>query len=224
MPRISVIIPAFNEEATLKEAATKTADALTKYSAVYEIIIVNDGSTDQTSQVAMELTTLNVNIRVASHPENLGLAEAIRTGLGTAKFEWFVFIPADLQFDAKDIKSFIPLLESNDIVAGYRVTRRSYSLFRKLLSSLNLLFYKFFFGLKVRDPNWIVFFRREFLELNALTSKSTFIQGEMLIRALRKGARIAEVRTKFLQRFKGETKHGNLRTAANAFKDMILFR
>ncbi len=223
-PGISAVVAAWNEESGLLPVCQALLAVLERQACDFEIIIVDDGSRDWTARVAAACAALSTRVSVVTHPENQGLGAVIRSGLAAAAKDWVVFLPADGQFDPGELAGFLPHCDSTDLVCGYRSGRAPYGPFRKVLSAVNRLLHRALFGLRVRDPNWVVLFRRSLIADAPIVSRSSFIQGELLIRALRRGATVREIPTGFLPRAAGQAKLGNLASALRALRDLVAFR
>ncbi|MHC5066051.1 MAG: glycosyltransferase family 2 protein, partial [Planctomycetota bacterium] len=130
---ISVVLPAYNEELSLGKAAGDALDYLQGAFTEYEVIVVDDGSTDRSAKIVEELCKKNPNLRLLQHGKNLGYGRAIANGFAAARHDLVFFTDADNQFDIRELSSFVPLTEDNDAVFGFRIYRYD-SVLRCLLS------------------------------------------------------------------------------------------
>ena len=122
--RLSIVFPAFNEEANIVEAierATRVADRLC---AKHEVIVVDDGSTDRTASIVRAATAKDPRIRLVTHAQNLGYGEAVRSGFNAATLDLVFLTDADNQFDLTELEQFLPWIQRADVVAGYDRTAR----------------------------------------------------------------------------------------------------
>src|SRR5688572_4189577 len=124
MTSISAVLPAYNEEALIGEAATTMAEVLASISEDYEVIVVDDGSRDKTRAVVEGVSAQNSRVRCISHGVNRGYGEALKTGFSAATKDYIFLTDGDRQFDAKELARFLPELKSADLVIGYRNPRR----------------------------------------------------------------------------------------------------
>src|SRR6185369_13549438 len=192
---ISAVLPAYNEEENIENAAKRMADALRSLLLRdWEVIIVDDGSVDQTGKIADDLAAEDAaHIRVFHHSPNRGYASALNTGFTNARHQLIFFTDSDLQFDVGEIKSLLPLIEDADIVCGFRIYRFDH-LTRLVLSwGFNLLV-RIMFRIGVRDIDCAFkLFRREVFDKVTIESKKFFVNAEVLAKARYFGFRLAEV-------------------------------
>ncbi|HPQ68251.1 MAG TPA: glycosyltransferase family 2 protein [bacterium] len=219
---VSIVIPAFNEEKSLAHVVREVQQALADFPAAYEIIIVDDGSRDRTLELARSLA--DEHVRVLSHEQNRGSGQAIRTGLAAATMDLTIFVPADGQFDPKEIVRFAQAAAGYDIVLGYRSHRDSYSIWRKMQSSVYLHLVNFLFGQRFRDVNWVQMWRTQTAGRIELQSSGVFMQQELISRAQRRGMKITEVPSSFLSRTAGLAKGSSSSTIRQTIREMLIFR
>jgi 4-amino-4-deoxy-L-arabinose transferase-like glycosyltransferase len=190
-PSLSVVIPAYNEEATIQRALAEAETALAALGNVYEILIVDDGSTDRTAELAAEAG--GPRVRVIRHGENLGYGAALRTGFSEAKGDLVGFTDADCQFDLGELDRLILLCRDYDCACGYRLDRQDPPLRRFLAGVYNTLV-RLLFRTGVRDCDCALkLFRREVLQAVEITTDGFFINAEVLARLRRAQASIVEV-------------------------------
>ena len=191
---ISAVLPAFNEEENIEAAATRMAEALRSLPlADWEVIIVDDGSVDNTGAIADRLASGDSRIRVFHHQPNLGYAEALKTGFGNSKHKLFFFTDSDNQFDVREISRLIPLIRDVDIVCGFRIYRFD-PLTRLVISWVFNLVVRIIFRIKVRDIDCAFkLFRREVFDLVEIKSKKFFVNAEVLAKAKYYGFKMCEV-------------------------------
>ena len=205
MESVSIVIPAFNEADTLRDVVAEIETAMCKYEGDWEIIIVDDGSTDATAAVAGELC--NDHTRLVRHDRNRGSGMAIRSGLQQARLDLVVYVPADGQFDPGEIPRFAAAaIDGADIVIGYREHREHYNLVRRCQSVVYVGLVNLLFGQNFRDVNWVHMWRRETAGRLPVQAEGVFMQQELLARARRQGMKVAEVPSAFLRRQGGLAK------------------
>jgi glycosyltransferase involved in cell wall biosynthesis len=192
---ISAVLPAFNEEENIETATTRMADALRSLGLRdWEVIVVDDGSGDRTGEIADRLARLDPeHIRVFHHEPNRGYAEALKTGFTNSRHQLIFYTDSDNQFDVREIKSLLPLIEEADIVCGFRIYRFD-PLTRLVLSwGFNLLV-RIIFRINVRDVDCAFkLFRREVFDKITIESKKFFVDAEVLAKAKYHGFRLVEV-------------------------------
>jgi len=166
--RISVILPAFNEENKVVEAIRKVEKSLIKTSFDYEIIVVNDGSKDETASKVLDYASTSSRVKLVNHPRNLGKGVAIRTGSVVSSGEFIVYMDSDLEIDPEPLQVYLRVLRYADVAIGSKWHPNSdvkISLVRKLLSRSFYALAKLLVGIKVSDTQvGLKAFRREALE------------------------------------------------------------
>jgi glycosyltransferase involved in cell wall biosynthesis len=201
---VSVLVPARNEEGNVAAVIERIDRAFQQLGLSGEVILVNDGSTDDTLAEAQAAARRYPYVRVFNHRRNLGLTEALRTGFRNCTGDVVIFLPGDLESHPdEDIPALLAKLnEGYDVVAGWRQGRRDGKVFA---SSIYNAVSRWLFGVDAHDMNWIKALRREVVENLGLRSDwHRFI----LMIAASQGYRIGEVRTHFYPRKKGKTKFG----------------
>lgn len=222
---LSVIIMAYNEVANLGFVFQEVLAECTKAGRPYELIIVDDGSTDGTARLAARLVAGRADARVIHHKTNLGIGEVLRTGFNASRNDLITLIPADGQYPAEIIGCFLPYMKAQELVLGF-VPHRSSPLMAKVLSRCERLLLDVMFG---RIPRFqgIYMFRRALLELFPLTTEGRgwIIQMELIIRAQRAGCRLISVPTSMRRRLSGVSKARNLKSViANMRQAIQLYR
>src|SRR6266542_2337840 len=157
---VSIVVPAHNEEATVGTFVERTAKAFAQLGDAWELVYVDDGSTDGTAEAVEAAGAAEPRVRLVRQRRNLGLTEALNRGFREARGEVIVFLPADLESDPLvDIPLLLGRLdEGYDVVAGWRQGRRDGKRFASRLANVTC---RMLFGLDVHDMNWIKAFRRE---------------------------------------------------------------
>jgi len=203
-PTISIFFPMYNEEANIHASVAAAHAVLSEVSSCYEIIIVDDGSSDRTGQIADELAAADTRVRCIHHGTNRGLGAAIRSGLAASRHEVVVYTDGDLPCDLNYIKQALPLLEEADIVIGYRTAKRRETLLRTIYTRVYNFLIRRLFGIRVRDVNFAFkVFRRRAVDVLQLRSEGSFIDAEILAEAVRQGLRIAEIPVVYTPRTAG---------------------
>ncbi|MEK7616887.1 MAG: glycosyltransferase family 2 protein [Patescibacteria group bacterium] len=118
---ISVVIPAFNEEETIKDVVRDATLILKKLKVDYEIVLVNDGSTDNTGKIIDKLAH-SKKVFAHHHKKNKGFTGAMKTAFASAHKHWIFLAPADGQFDFSELPKFIEAIRGHDVATGYRVS------------------------------------------------------------------------------------------------------
>jgi glycosyltransferase involved in cell wall biosynthesis len=221
MDSISVFFPCYNEQENIRRTAEKATEALAGIGCDYEIILVNDGSKDDTGRIADELAAEDGHIRAVHHPQNMGYGAALQTGIRAAKKDYVFFTDGDGQFDINEIKLLLPLIESNDIVCGYRLDRKD-PFMRKLNGWMWTQLVNLLFGMRIRDIDCAFkLFRSEVFTGMKMSSGGALISAEILARATRRGFRIAEVGVHHYPRTAGKQTGANMKVILRAFKELF---
>jgi glycosyltransferase involved in cell wall biosynthesis len=195
--RLSYFFPAHNEALNLGGLVEEALATLPALADTFEIVIVNDGSKDDTGRVADQLVAAHPDVvRVVHHPTNLGYGAALRSGFRAARYELLCFTDGDRQFHVADLGRLTERLaqaDSPDVVVGFRI-KRADPIVRTVYARCYRFANRVWFGLKVRDVDCACkLFRREALEGIRVESGGAFFSAELLIKLRAKGASIAEV-------------------------------
>ncbi|MFQ6101567.1 MAG: glycosyltransferase family 2 protein [Anaerolineae bacterium] len=224
MSDLSIVLPAYNEEANVEKAVEHVSAVARQLGMEYEIILVNDGSTDRTGEIGRELIQRIPGFRLVEHYPNRGYGGALKAGFAAASGELIAFFPADKQFDFREISLLLDRLDKADIVSGYRAERQD-NFVRKLFAFGWNTLMRLLFGHLCRDIDCgFKLFRREILEHVRLISDGAMIDTEFLAGAKARGYRIADVSVTHLPREVGEATGANLKVIARAFRDLLRFR
>lgn len=222
---LSVFFPAFNEEANLEKTVVSAIGVLEKNADKWEIIIVNDGSSDNTLSVAQKLIKTNPNVRVINHEVNKGYGASLKSGLYSSKYDWIAYTDSDGQFDFSEIINFVSLQKEkgSDLVIGYYKKRRV-SFFKIITSKMWELAVFILFGLKVRDIDcgFKLLSKKVITSIGKLESeRGAFISSELLIKAKKKGFKIVEIGVNHYPRIAGKGTGRNLNVIIRSFVDLF---
>ena len=219
---LSVIIPAYNEERNIDKAVQKCLEVLPKFVEQFEIVVVNDGSSDGTGTIADRMAKSHEQVKVFHHGRNKGMGAGIATGFSHARYDLLFATPADMQFDIRELGGLLALIGGADIVASFRVNR-NYNWYRWIITYTNIFLLRLLFGLKVKDPNWVKLFRKEVFSRIEITSPGFFWDAEVLIKAKKQGLRIAEVGVHSYARKQGKASGASPKAAVKTFFALIKF-
>ncbi len=217
-PTVSIIIPAYNEEEHLNITFEKTVAVLATEAAEYEIIIVDDGSTDRTAAIADDLAEKHPQVRVIHNPGNRGFGFTCRAGIQAARMTFTGWIAADTAWDPAVLKKVIGMLNQYDIITAY--TQNSYNrpLSRRIISVAFTTILNVLFGLRLRYYNGACFHRTLLLQSIPLLSSGYTLWAEAIIRLVKKGYRCYEIGGNFDDRKSGETKAFRLQNVVGTLK------
>ncbi len=222
---VSVIIPAYNEEINVKRLAKDTLKVISSYIKHYEVIVNDDGSSDDTFK---ELNSIkNKNLRIIKNKRNLGKTRTMIRCFKIAKGNIVSFIDADYQYDPKDLIEVIgKVSQGYDICVGNR-KRRMDSLYRKFMSWGFNAFDRIMFGIKIKDVNCgLKAFRKESFKKIKLEYINTrwFIDTELLARYYKNKCKVAEVDVLHYERKNSLSKVSAIKLAAETIVYGILLK
>jgi len=215
---------AFNEAAGLETTTRELHAVLAGTGRPFELLVVDDGSTDGTGMIADELAGTLPHVRVAHHGVNRGLGGVYRTGFSESRGACLTFFPADGQFPAEIIPRFLELLADADLVLGYLPDRHD-SWLGRVLSAGERVLYKVLFGSFPRFQG-VFLVRRSVLEAVPLVSagRGWAIVMELILRAQRAGFRLVSAPTALRPRATGASKVRNLRTIVANLRQLAELR
>ena len=218
--------PCYNEEKNIESTVAKTIPVLKKITGKWEIILVNDGSKDNTAKV---LETIKKQapkqIKIITHNPNRGYGGAVKSGLYNSKYKWITFTDSDGQFDFSEVVNLIKRQQQTkaDIVIGYYLSRQVSKL-TILTSKIWELIVFILFGLKVTDIDcaFKLINKKVVDTIPKLESeRGAFISSEFLIKAKKAGFKIAEVGVHHYPRTEGQATGRNLKVIIKSFSDLF---
>jgi glycosyltransferase involved in cell wall biosynthesis len=227
LSELTVFFPAYNEEGNIEKTVKDTLHVLTKNNIAdkWEIIIVDDGSKDNTSKIADRLAKSNKRIRAVHHRPNRGYGGALKTGFSKAKYKWVAFTDSDGQFNFAEIEKFIKKQKKNnaDLVLGIRKNRAD-SFLRKLFTFVwSKLLPKLIFNLNVKDYScgFKLIRKKVFEDSLPLVGEEKVTQIELLVKAQRMGYKFTEVEVGHYPRQFGTQTGADLKVVAKSMIDLI---
>ncbi len=226
MTSLSIVLPAYNEEANVVAAVKEVSAVAQTLGLDYEVILVNDGSRDRTGEIARaELTPQIPHFKLVEHFPNRGYGGALKAGFAAASKELIAFTPSDNQFDFREIRALLDKLTPDTaLVSGRRVNRQDNAL-RKLNGLGWNLVVTILFGRLIQDIDCgFKVFRRDLLSHIHVESNGAMIDTEMLAEAKARGYKLAEVPVSHRPRTAGQPTGANLKVIARAFRDLLKFR
>lgn len=218
---LTIIIPCFNEALDLEHTIETNIKNAKEYLKNFEIIIVDDGSTDYTLRIAKAFTKKYSNIQIVSHKKNLGLGAAILSGAKIARYDLITYLPGDGQVYVRDIIVGLQKAKDADLVLTYRKSRSDYTLYRKFLSWCLTILVRILFGLKYRDYNWVHIYKKDIFSKIEIKSKGVFFLAEIVIKAHKQHMKIAQAESIYRPRRSGISKTAKLLTILKAFFDLL---
>ena len=219
----SMVVPALNEEELVDEFMEKSVQDLQAVTDDWEIVFVDDGSTDGTLELAQAWADRYEQIQVVSLGRNLGNGANVEVGFRHATKEVVFNNTVDAFFNTEDLEWIVPHLEKYDAISGYRSDLSANNIYQKLLTLGNLTLIKLLFPLKLKAYQTVQFHRRSLFEQIQIEGRSSFVSPELLIKAHYLGYSIGEVEVTFHPRTKGTAKGGGIKHVARTFRDMMKF-
>lgn len=209
--KLSVFFPMWNEEDYIEraiEAAREECEDLMSEGDIadYELIIVNDASTDRTPQIADAMAAADPRVKVVHHPQNRKLGGSMKSGYAAATGDLVLYTDADLPFDMHDVHRAIRLMRyyEADIVSAYRFDRTGEGYVRTVYSFFYNLMVRSMFGVRKRDINFAFkLCRTRIFEHVQLKSEGSFIDAELMISAEKYGYTVIQFGTDYFPRTRG---------------------
>jgi len=226
-PALSIVLPAYNEEALLDGCVRQLHAALAALGVDAEIIIVNDGSRDATPRIADALARDLPGV-VVCHQANQGIGGAFRTGVTRATGEYLILWPADMPADPSDLEPYTAQFGRADVIVGVRRARVGYNPLMRLNAWIYPRLARTLFDLRLRDVNWIHAYRRAQFVRITLTQRGIPMLVEALVRLRDLGATFVEVDVAMKARLGGVPSASRLkvmwRTLSGVFQFWRLWR
>ncbi len=221
-PSISFFCPAYNDEENLPKLIAKVDRLLEQLCSLYEIVIIDDASPDDTGKVADQLVEKYHNVTVIHHKKNKGYGGALLSGFRHAKkYPYVFFTDGDSQYDVTMLKKMLPYMDEYDAVIGYRKIREL-SWQRKFQSIFYNRLIRLLFAVKSKDINCAIrLVKRSVINKLHLSFSSAFLPAEMLIKLHKQGAKVKEIEVVHYPRMYGKASGGNLNVILPTFFDML---
>lgn len=219
---LTVFFPVFNEEENIPLLIDSASRIIPQLAEDYELIIIDDGSTDKSLNIAQELTRDKKQWRIIAHPKNLGYGEVLKTGIKAAKKEWLFFTDADLQFNLQELTDFLPYTNQYQAIIGYRV-KRAEGFSRSINARLFKTYIDLLFRLHVKDIDCAFkLIKTDLLKNLTLNSGSAFTSSEILYRLKKKKIKFKELPVSHYPRRYGEATGANLKVIIKACYEALM--
>lgn len=223
---LSIFMPAFNEEGNIVATLADADKAAKDITNDYEIIVVDDGSTDQTSEIIEKISETDPHLKLVHHTTNRGYGAAVKTGLAACKKDWIFFTDSDGQFHYDELSNFVKATKSFDLIMGYRKKRMD-PFHRVFVAQVLLKIWNYvLFGLTVRDVDCAYkLFSRQVRDSIELKTESAITVSEFIIKAHVNKFRIKQLPVTHYPRRFGEQTGGNWRVIVRAaFESFRLYK
>lgn len=223
---VSFVYPCYNEAGNIEKTVRLTAEVGRAVLEHFEIIVVNDASTDGSGDIAESLRSEFSELVVLHHTHNKGLGGALRTGFDRVSLDWVLYLDSDLPIDILELKDVFPSLDLafNELLIGYRLGRAEGPK-RAVVSWLYNRMIRMAFGLRVRDVNFAFkMIPKVILDKVQLRSDGSFIDAELLLESMRQGARFRQRGFVYHPRVEGVSTIGGMRVVPDILRDMSDYR
>lgn len=223
---LSVFFPCYNEEKNIKNTVSKAISVLKNTAKKWEIILINDGSKDNTAKVLEEIKSNHPKeISIITHNPNRGYGAALKSGLYNSKYQWIAFSDSDGQFDFGEITKFIDKQKetNSDIVIGFYLSRQV-SKATIITSKIWEIIVFILFGLKVTDIDCgFKLINKKVVETipKLEAERGAFISSEFLIKAKKAGFKISELGVHHYPRIEGKATGRNIKVIIKSFNDLF---
>lgn len=222
---LSFLIPTFNDEKTIGRTVDEAVAVGRNIAKKFEIIVINDGSVDQTAQILTSLTKRFRELRVLTHPSNKGYGTTIKELYYAATKDWLFTIPGDYQVEAKELLNLLPHEKYADVILGWRANRND-SPMRQYQSRTYNWIISFLFDTKTHDVNSVRLMKSSIMKSIILRGTSAFTDAELIIKAKLLGFKIKEVPIghRYRREGTGTGGGGSIKMILPTIREMLLFK
>jgi glycosyltransferase involved in cell wall biosynthesis len=224
-PSVSLVIPMFNEELNIEHALSAGVESLAKYADDYEIVIVDDASTDSSPELVAAAIAENPRIQMIRHPRNRKLGGSLRTGFAAATKDLVFYMDADLPFDPDVLGKAIRAMQVTgaDVIAGYRLDRTMEGFRRTIYSYVYNALIGVLFGWPHRDINFsFKLMKREVLEDIELRSEGSLIDAELIVKAKNHGFAIQQIGLDYFPRIRGTSHLSSPMVIVKILRELVM--
>lgn len=219
---LSLVLPAYNEEENIRAVVEQALAVLPQYTDVFEIVPVNDGSTDRTGAILDELAQEDERVRPVSYSKNKGYGGAVTSGFMATQYEYAMYMDSDRQFDINDLSLLAPFVGRYDIVSGFRMERND-PLIRRINAEIFNVAVRILFGVHMRDLDCAFkLFRGDQVRALDLISTGALIDCEMQAKLRKQGATIVQVGVHHYPRVAGTPTGGSIKVILKAMRDILI--
>ncbi|KKS88435.1 MAG: glycosyltransferase [Microgenomates group bacterium GW2011_GWC1_43_11] len=219
---LTIAIPAYNEEGSIGRVIERAMNAGRSLASDYEILVVDDGSTDGTEKIARQFAKKNARITIIRHRHNLGFSGAIKSCYSHASKELIFLLPGDGQIDAQDIAIFLRKAKDADVVVGYRISNPE-PLTRRITSYVFHTLFRVLFGVPLKEISTSILWHKSVLDRITITAegRSALIEPEVVYKAWESGFRFSQVPIPYYPRVTGKPKGTNILMILMTLKELL---
>ncbi|MFN3966792.1 MAG: glycosyltransferase family 2 protein [Endomicrobiia bacterium] len=222
MNSISISIPVYNNEKTILDLIKESKNILSELTDDYEIVIINDGSSDGTKQIIEKIAIEDHNIKIYNHFRNEGFGKTIKEVFTLPTKDLIFFIPGDGQISPQELKKLYPYWSDYEYILGLRKKRRD-TLLRKIYSFLYNCLISIIGATRVHDVNSVALLKKNALQNISLNSRSAFIHAEIYLKLLKNGYKIKEVEIEHKPRKIGKSGATKIKVIFFTIYDLFLY-
>jgi glycosyltransferase involved in cell wall biosynthesis len=220
LPSLSVVLPCRDEAPNVAQTVADAVRAARRAAAAFEVVVVDDGSRDETAEVTRALQRRFPELRLVRNRRSAGYGGALKRGFEAARMEWIFYTDGDGQFDLSQLTDLLPLLRDYDVVTGYRSPRRDSGM-RTVTGLAWTALTNALLRVAVRDVNCAFkLLPRGMVERLELTSDGAAFSAELLAKARRLGYRIGEAPVRHRPRTAGKQSGADLRVILRALREL----
>lgn len=223
LPELSIFFPFWNEEKNIEKVVNDAINIAGEVAEKWEIIMVDDGSSDNTATIGNNLVKNNKNLSLVSYVPNRGYGGALKEGFAHSKYKYIVFVDGDGQFDFSEVSKFVEKIKSSDLVIGYRKKRKDQFVRHILMNMLKVwdfVFFRFYF--RDIDCGFKMFNKEVIEKISPLRSEGAMITTEILAKAKRKKLKITEVEVMHYPRQFGVQSGANVPVVVRAILESFI--
>ena len=236
---VSLLAWGYNEELLVESFLRRAVELLDCAAEDWEIVFVDDCSTDRTPDILKAFAAREPRLRVIRHEKNLNVGIACRTAIAHASKEFLFWQTVDWSYDITKLRIFLELLKHFDVVQGirtvpvrllsyipavksiYRIRRRSDNFYKAIVSLSNYYVLRLLFGANFQDFQNVTFYRTAFAHKLDIRGRTSFVNPELLLKSYYRGARVIEVPIRFIKRSKGIAKGTRFKVVLSSVTDTL---
>jgi len=218
---VSIIVPAYNEEGNIISAISD-AKAAVKALNNWEMVVVDDGSTDKTGLILEKIARHDPRIRIITHAVNMGFGQTIKDGIAASRKEYITQFHGDNDAAGESLRLMLDNLGKEDLVVSYTVDSRTRSPARRIVSKMFAVAMNMIFGMNLRYFNGCFLCKRKLLQSINLTSSGFAIYAEAKVRLIKAGASIIEVPFNHVGRKHGKSKAVSIKSVIETLITILL--
>jgi len=216
LDELSVFFPAYNEAENIEPLIKNALNIIPQFAQKFELIVVNDGSVDQTKSKVLALAKIYPQVRLVNHSTNLGYGAALKSGFKAARYDWVFFTDADLQFDLQELTNFLPFTQDYQAIIGYRKNRAE-GKSRVRNARLFKLYVDILFRVHVKDNDCAFkLFKTKLVQNLNLEANGAFLSSELLYKLKKQGVKFKQIAVSHYPRLRGNPTGANLKVIIKA--------